>query len=68
MRKQCYFCHQTSIQAATYADICLWHQLLLSFRLLFQAFQSGGLTWRTGWSLVWHLFLSDVFKTIARWW
>lgn len=32
-QRRCYFCHQVSMSEATYADICLRHQLLISLRL-----------------------------------
>ena len=31
---RCYFCHQVDMNAATYENICLRHQLLISLRLL----------------------------------
>ena len=47
-RRRCYFCHQASVNEAYSTDICLRHQLLISFRLLVLLARSGrfGKLWR----------------------
>jgi hypothetical protein len=40
-RRRCYFCAQVSASEAYAADICLRHQLLISFRLLVLLARAG---------------------------
>jgi len=47
-RRRCYFCHQVGASEAYSTDICIRHQLLISFRLLILLARRGrfGKLWR----------------------